>query len=419
MSSPEHIETLLTLPNLLRNQAAARPHKVALRHKRLGVWQSWTWRDLLAQTRQYAAALSHRQLGAETRLLLLSRPRVEALLLALAVQSLGGVVEPLDPELPTDELQALLADIRPTFVFAEGQSEVDLLIQSGVSVDLIIYADPRGLRSYKYTALLPLNQLLSEAVGTTLANSALDDTVALSIPHLSAHRSAFVFYGRDSDGFLIHQDYSHAYLIEHAKYLINKENLSATEDALAARAFATAGQARYLIAPWLVAGFRLNFPENLTTRDNDRREISPTLVLGTSATYTRVADLAAQKLPTAGGFTRRIYDWAIQPAPHRALAGVGAWLVTHYVRRVLREHLGFAKLSTALLIGEPLPLAYTQFYQSLGIQIRRLTSSGTQISRQNPEHLNEVGNPAKSQLNTSNDATDQTRTAPNNGILRI
>ena len=55
---------------------------------------------------------------------------------------------------------------------------------------------------------------------------------------------------------------------------------SASEEALAARVFAASGQARYLLAPWLSAGFCLNFPEALATRDTDRRELGPTLGAG-------------------------------------------------------------------------------------------------------------------------------------------
>lgn len=357
-----------TLPALLAHQAQLRPNAIALRHKRLGIWQTWTWRELLSQTQRYRTGLAAQGINANSRLLLLSRPRVEALLLSLAAQSLGAVVAPLDPELERSELHALLALIQPDVAFAEAQAEVDILLASGsshgYSPTLILYGDGRGLGSYALPQLQSLPTLLD---GITRATEHHDWRSIVS-----AERYAFVFYGRDSSGLLIQQAFSHQRLIIESQSLIKNAQLSARDEALAARAFATAGQARYLLAPWLIVGLRLNFPENLATRDHDRRELAPTLVLGSKTTYARVAELAAQKLPSHGSLSRRLYDWT-----HRAhLRNPLAWLLVQIYRRSLRENLGFARLRTALLIGEPLGKAHTQFYQSLGIDIRRLASAG-------------------------------------------
>ncbi|WP_162818085.1 AMP-binding protein [Aquirhabdus parva] len=380
-----------TLPELLRNQVILRPRHVALRHKRLGIWQEWTWQDLLSQTQRYASSLASLGFGADSSLLLLSRPRVEALLLALAVQSLGGTVQPLDPDLTHDELQILLKGINPKFIFSEGQAEVDQLIQSQISPQLALYANARGLSHYKFPNLLSIDQFLTSYV-------------ELPVIHIKPEAFAFVFYGLDSEGSLIHQKLSHQRLINEAKHLIEQTGLSHKEDALAARAFATAGQARYLVAPWLVAGFRLNFPENLATRDNDRRELSPSLVLGTNATFARVAQLAEQKLPTTGTLTHRIYAWAWNQETHNPLA----WILTRLIRRVLRENLGFAHLKTALLIGEPLAKTHVDFYASLGIRIKRLAATGVTQSvpaQASPVETPQSGlqkNKQKSEPNPSN-----------------
>ncbi len=384
-----------TLPELLRHQVILRPRQIALRHKRLGIWQEWTWQDLSAQTQRYAGALASLGFGRDSSLLLLSRPRVEALLLALAVQSLGGTVLPLDPDLSHDELQALLRGINPQFIFSEGQTEVDQLIESQVSPQLILYANARGLSDYQLSSLLSIEQLLTS-------------DIAITDIDIKPDTLAFVFYGLDSEGSLIHQKLSHQRLINEAKHLIEQTQLTHKEDALAARAFATAGQARYLVAPWLVAGFRLNFPENLATRDNDRRELSPTLVLGTNATYARVANLAEQKLPTTGSLTRRFYDWTW----HKETLNPLAWVFTRLIRRVLRENLGFVHLRTALLIGEPLAKAHVDFYASLGIRIKRLSATGATQPRPQQESAIQPATPEQQKKQQPSEPN------PSNPLLR-
>lgn len=360
-----------TLPELLAHQAYIRPRAVALRHKRLGIWQEWTWRELLTQTRHYATSLARRGLNAGDSLLILSQPRVEALVLALAVQSLDGQIIAIDPDLPEEELNALLRSIDPGFVFAEGQAQVEQVIASGSNAELILFAEARGLGSLITEQTLPALLSLEALLSTPGAQPILEPR---------AHHPAFVFHRLDSEGTLVQQVYTHQRLIDEARTLIELEHLQAHEEALAARAFATVGQARYLLTPWLVAGFRLNFPENLATRDNDRRELSPTLVLGTQETYGRVANLAEQKLPVPGSLTRRIYDWSLRYADSKrstasahpwAPAKPLAWLIRRSVRLTLRESLGFGRLRTALLVGEALPAAHEVFYQTLGITLRR------------------------------------------------
>jgi len=144
------------------------------------------------------------------------------------------------------------------------------------------------------------------------------------------------------------------------------EKLGADEQALAARAFAASGQARYLLAPWLIAGFCLNFPENLATRDNDRRELGPTLVAGTLETYTRLHDLVQARLPQPGSAQRRLVDWALAAQPGAARRVLGEWLV----RRPLRDVIGFTRTRAPLLVGEPLSGNAQAFFAALGIAVR-------------------------------------------------
>ena len=78
------------LPGWLHLQAAGQARSVALRHKRLGVWQERTWGEVLVEVGGLAGALSERGFRPGATLTILSNPRPEAVLLALAAQWLGG-----------------------------------------------------------------------------------------------------------------------------------------------------------------------------------------------------------------------------------------------------------------------------------------------------------------------------------------
>lgn len=341
-----------SLPEWLQWQARRQGEGIALRHKRLGIWQARSWAQVDAEVRGLAGALQVRGFAGDAQLVILSRPRPEALLAALAAQWLGGSAALLDPLEPAAGQQELLRELQPDFVFAEGLEELERLRGAGVAPRLAFYADARGVKA----------QAGEQDYARLLAGS------GAAQPELPAQtgRCAFAFYRRGADGRRERQQISHAELLREGRRLVQAEQLGADEEALAARAFAAGGQARYLLAPWLIAGFRLNFPESLATRDNDRRELGPTLVAGTRETYGRLYAQVQARLPPPGSAQGRLVDWALARRPgllHRLLGHA-------LVRRPLRDVLGFSRTRAPLLVGEPLPQEVQAFFAGLGVAVR-------------------------------------------------
>lgn len=344
-----------SLPQWLQRQALEHGTDVALRHKHLGVWQERTWAHVADEVRRFASALQTRGFAAGATLTIISRPRPQALLAALAAQWLGGVASLLDPLETAAEQVQRLATLQPDFVLVEGVEEMLRLRAAQVAVGVWVYLDKRGLSDSA-----PFAQALDYAA--LVAERPIDELV----PQGQVLQTAFVFY-RGSGRAMEEQRVSHAELLQEGQRLLVREGLGRQEEALAARAFASGGQARYLLAPWLMAGFRLNFPENLATRDRDRRELGPTLVAGTRETYERLHRYALERLPEPGSGSRRLVDWALAAQPGLLQRHLGDWLV----RRPLRDVLGFSRTRAPLVVGDALPPETQAFFQALGIKVRQ------------------------------------------------
>ena len=344
-----------TLPQWLQQQARQQGTGIALRHKRLGVWQVRTWGQLAAEVERLATALQVRGFVPGASLVIVSRPRPEALIAALAAQWLGGVAVLLDPLEAAPAQVALLRELRSEWVFAEGHGEIQRLRAAGLAPGLLIYADGRGLAE------------VSQG-GDTLAFAHLLQQRSDHRPELQARaeRTAFAFYRLGTGQRIEQQRISHAELLQDGRRLVHSEQLGRQDEALAARAFAAGGHARYLLAPWLMAGFRLNFPENLATRDQDRRELGPTLVAGTRDTYERLHAQVLARLPAPGSWRRRLVDWALVAHPGALQRHLGYWLI----RRPLRDVLGFSRTRAPLLVGEALSPSTLAFFQALAIDVR-------------------------------------------------
>lgn len=343
-----------TLPQWLQQQAHQQGTGIALRHKRLGVWQVRTWCQLAAEVEHLAMALQVRGFVPGASLVIVSRPRPEALIAVLAAQWLGGVAALLDPLEAAAAQVPLLRELHSEWVFAEGHEEIQRLRAAGLAPRLLIYADGRGMAE------------VSQA-GDTLAFAQLllgsDHRLE---PQARAERTAFTFYRLGAGQRIEQQRISHAELLKEGWRLVHSEQLGRQEEALAARAFAAGSQARYLLAPWLIAGFRLNFPENLATRDQDRRELGPTLVAGTRETYERLHAQVLARLPEPGSWRRRLVDWALVAHPGALQRHLGYWLI----RRPLRDILGFSRTRAPLVVGEALAPHTQAFFQALAIEVR-------------------------------------------------
>ncbi len=349
--------TMDTLPNWLNYQATSYGHRIAIRHKQLGIWHEATWQTVNKQVLSLVHLLQNKGFTAGDTLYILSHPRPEALLLSIAAQWLGGVAAPIDPNDDPVNILHLLHQLHAVYVFAEGQLQVDLLLQLERQPDLVIYADQRGLAAYSQPSLqyyaqpdiAPVLELASKA---------------------TPEQDAFAFFRIGQNGHIEVQLLMHREMLIQGRELVAHESLTQQEEALAARAFAASGHVRYLLAPWLLAGFRLNFPENIQTRDADRRELGPTLVAGTKQTYERLEALVRSRLPAAGTWLRAAFDWAVR-VKQKGASLPAVYLANYIWLYPLRDVIGFTRTRVPLLVGEPLSDSSLSFFAVLGIAVRR------------------------------------------------
>ncbi len=347
---PLSTETFMphSLPQALLIQAQTRNRQIALRYKKLGIWKTRTWGEVAQDVDHLAEALHLQGFKATDCLLIISEADAEALLLTLAAQALGGSVSLIKP---SADHRSWLATVKPRYAVVQNLELVAQL--SDAEPDVVIVLDDRGLHDAEDARLVDYAELLKPAAK------------GIRKPLIDAAACAFVFQTPQGEQRLTHAD-----LLDGARQLVDIQAITERDQALAARVFAASGQARYLLAPWLVAGFCLNFPEALGTRDNDRRELGPTLVLGTRESYARLELRARERLPLPGTFAHALYRWAMAPAKGLIRRQLGYWLI----RRPLLDVLGMSRLSKPLLAGDALTPQSQAFFAALGVLPRPLNT---------------------------------------------
>ena len=99
-----------------------------MRHKDLGIWQTWTWAQLLDEVRAYAVGL-HRlgvRRGDTIAIVGANRPRLYGSV--MAAQALGAVPVPVYADAVANELAYVLAHAEVRFAAVEDQEQVDKIL---------------------------------------------------------------------------------------------------------------------------------------------------------------------------------------------------------------------------------------------------------------------------------------------------
>src|SRR5450631_3143068 len=119
-----------TLPRLLLLHAQARGNQTAIREKFLGIWQTWTWRQVADQVRALACGLAANGFKRGMHLAIIGDNRPRLYWSMIAAQSLGGIAVPMYQDAPAAEFAYVLNDAEIVYAIVEDQEQVDKIQES-------------------------------------------------------------------------------------------------------------------------------------------------------------------------------------------------------------------------------------------------------------------------------------------------
>src|SRR3990172_4733831 len=152
-----------TFPKLLIRNAHLYGPRPAMRHKDLGVWQTWTWAEVLDIVRAYAVGLNRLGLKRGETIAIVGANRPKLYWSVMAAQMLGAIPVPVYADAVADELCFVLAHADVRYAAVEDQEQVDKL-QSGrarrPNLTQMITDKRRGLRVYDHARLRPRDDVM-------------------------------------------------------------------------------------------------------------------------------------------------------------------------------------------------------------------------------------------------------------------
>jgi long-chain acyl-CoA synthetase len=375
-----------TFPKLLIRNADALRGRPAIRHKDLGIWQTWSWDQVLDEVRAFSIGLGELGLKRDDKVAVIGSNRPRLYWAMCAVQALGAIPVPVYADAVADEMTFVLEHAGVKIAVAEDQEQVDkvLSVSDRLSeLTHVIYDEPRGLRDYDHASLKSFADV-QELGRKKLANDpGAEQRWLASIAQTKGADLSVILYtsgttGR-SKGVMLTYDNLIISAINGNKY----DNLRADEEVIAYLPLAWVGDHVFSYAQSYTAGFCVNCPEAAETVVEDRREVGPTYAFAPPRVYENLLTLTMVRMEDAGALKRRMFHYFIgvarqwgekilnrEPVPlhARLLYALGDALVYG----PLRNRYGLSRIRVAYTAGEAIGPEIFRFYRALGINLKQL-----------------------------------------------
>ena len=372
-----------TFPRCLLDQALRNGEKPAIREKYLGIWQTWTWREVSEQVRVLACGLAAVGFKRGDKLALIGDNRPRLYWSMSAAQCLGGIPVPMYQDSVADELQYVVEHAEVRFAVAENQEQVDKLLEimdRCPKLEFIIYCDPRGMRNNSQDFLIDLETVQQKGKDFESKNTAFFSD---EIDKGKSGDVACILYTSGTTGDPKGVVLSHESLIKTATNAANWDQLAADGNVLAYLPMAWVGDNLFSYSESYIVGYCVNCPESGETVLNDMREIGPSYFFAPPRIFENLLTSVMIRMEDAGAIKRkmfhyfmavakrtgtRILDGESVSASDRLLYMLGRLLVYG----PLKDMLGFTRIRMAYTAGESISPELFDFYRSLGINLKQL-----------------------------------------------
>jgi long-chain acyl-CoA synthetase len=375
-----------TLPKLLIHNAASIGARPAMRQKDLGVWQAWTWQQVLEEVRAFSVGLAELGLKRGDKFTIIGSNRPRLYWAICAGQALGAVPVPVYADAVADEMAYVLAHAEVMLAVVEDQEQVDKVIAISdrlSQLGRVIYDEPRGLKDYDHGRLIALTDV--QDIGRKKL---------ASDPECLRRWEAGIAAGKGSDLSIIlytsgTTGRSKGVMLTYENTIISARNANAfdrlgqEEEVIAYLPLAWVGDYFFSYVQAYAAGYCVNCPETPDTVVQDRREIGTTYAFAPPRVYENVLTLTTVRMADAGPLKRRMFDFFLGvagrwgekildgekvPLGARLLYGLGNLLVYG----PLMNQFGLSRIRVAYTAGEAIGPEMFRFWRGMGLNLKQL-----------------------------------------------
>ena len=373
-----------TFPKLLLVNAVRRGDRPAMREKEYGIWNSWTWAQVLEEIRPFSVGLAELGVQRDDKVAIIGSNKPRLYWTMCAAQALGAIPVPVYQDSVADEMAYVLEHAGARVAVVENQEQVDKLLSISErlpSLGYIIYDEERGLRDYDAARVKSFASIqeMGRAPSARLRGGQWEREIARG----KGSDIAVILYTSGTTG------KPKGVMLTYESAIVSSRNanifdgLTEKEEVIAYLPMAWVGDHIFSYAQSYVAGFCVNCPESPETVVEDRREVGTTYAFAPPRIYENLLTLTMVRMEDAGALKRRMFHYFINHARQwgeRILnresvplhARLIYWLGEILVYGPLKNRYGMSRIRVAYTAGEAIGPEIFRFYRSLGINLKQL-----------------------------------------------
>lgn len=365
-------------PATLLRQAERLGDRAALRHKHLGIWREFSWRDYAQWVAVQARAFAAMGVQPGDRVAILADNRPEWVVGDLAIQSLGAIAVGLYATSPAAEIEYVLEHSGAVACVVEDEEQCDKILATWERLPALrhlIVLEPRGVYALDHDARIMTREQF-EALGSGATIEELADRVRAIVPS----SVAILVYTSGTTGPPKGAMITHANLAAAATAILLALQWEEGEEILSYLPLCHILERLLSTVLALLSGVTVNFGGGGESLVQDLREVQPHRFIGVPRVWEKMLASIEIRMQDASWLKRTNYRvWLavgraiarkrldhVALSPFDRLRYAVAWLCLF---RPLRERLGLVRVKTAGSGAAPIAPAVLEFFWAIGVPL--------------------------------------------------
>ena len=370
-------DELISLSAKLLEHSQLRPNDVAIRHKKFGIWQEFSWGQYFEIVKSVAFGFYELGVREGDKVAIHSENRPEWVFADLGAQTLGSVAVGIYPTSPASEVEYLLNHSEASVLVVEDEEQLDKALEAWDRLEKlkkIVVIDPRGIKTIDDPRIITFEELIS------LGESDDGKSFEKMIQTISASETAIIVYTSGTTGppkgaMITHQNLRFAALTWGLVYDFRKN-----DEVLSYLPLCHVAERVISVANGVYHGYVVNFGEDTNSFMEDLREVQPTFFLGVPRVWEKMLAAIQIRSNDATWLKHALFNFWIKQGGFilkRRLKnkstfidsiwfGIG-WL---FVFRSLKKRVGMMRVREALSGAAPIAPQVLEFLMSVGVPVR-------------------------------------------------
>ncbi|MEE9372575.1 MAG: long-chain fatty acid--CoA ligase [Saprospiraceae bacterium] len=400
------------VPHQFKIIADAMGSKVAMRHKKYGLWQEITWKKYYDESLKLASSLIEIGVQKGDFVGILGENSPQWLFIDMASQMVGATSVGIYTTNAWTQVKYAVTHAECKVLFAEDEEQVDKWLRFRGDVlflKKVVYWEDKGLTSINDNHLIRFEDLMQ------IGNNNLEknrEVISERTHAIKEDDTAILVFTSGTTGNPKAAMLTNKNLLWSAETIANIDNgslIRKNEEIMSFLPLCHIFERTFSVYLHLVMGYTINFAESITTVPQNLREIHPTIGYAVPRIWEKYHSKIYLQMEDADWFNKQIYNWALGVATKYQKAEeagtspgmmtkIGNYLAQKSVFYFLKERLGMEKMRYGLSGAAPISPDILRFFKTIGLTLvegygMTETSATISFSTINTHKFGTVGKP--------------------------